>query len=204
MAVAWAAALLVPALCVLRVPELGLLPAAQLFRNPWIDGSFWINVLKFNPLLRLPEFVLGVALGRLFLLRQGEAPPRRPDAAAGAAMAAILLLLAAGRRIPFPLLHDGLLDPLFAAAIFFLAFDRGVLARVLGQPAFLALGDASYSLYILHAPISAWLRLSQLRWPALRVGPVPGFLAYAGLTIAASLAAFRFLEDPLRRRLRGR
>src|SRR5262249_27190012 len=32
--------------------------------------DFWVKVVQFNPLVRLPEFLLGVTLGRLFLLRE--------------------------------------------------------------------------------------------------------------------------------------
>ena len=58
---------------------LGLLPSLLYLAFDPDGGSacmlsrgIWLTVLKFNPVLRLPEFLMGVVLGRLFLLEEPE------------------------------------------------------------------------------------------------------------------------------------
>src|SRR5207237_536668 len=80
-------------------------------------------------------------------------PARHGGALAAGAMAGIAAALIAGPSIPYPLLHNGLLVPLFAALVFGLAQGGGVLGRALASRPLVALGDASYALYILQFPL---------------------------------------------------
>jgi peptidoglycan/LPS O-acetylase OafA/YrhL len=58
-------------------------------------------------------------------------------------------------------------------------------------------GQASYATYILHVPLFQWLaRFDPALWD--RASHVVVYMALLGV---ASLAAFRFVEEPLRRRL---
>ncbi len=54
-------------------------------------GAFWLNALKFNPLARLPEFLLGMACGFLFLRSRKESKLALPlcDPAYGFASARV-------------------------------------------------------------------------------------------------------------------
>jgi peptidoglycan/LPS O-acetylase OafA/YrhL len=165
------------------------------FAPPAADGSpgTAIDVLRHSPVLRLPEFTIGVLAAR----------ERRTIAwAAWPAALAILAALAISASIPYVLLHHGLLDPLFVVLIVALASGGGLLGRVLATPPLVALGEASYALYIVHVPLLLSGRAivqaiapSQLETAAFRAGLI-------GLMIAASLMAFRFVEWPLRHRLR--
>jgi peptidoglycan/LPS O-acetylase OafA/YrhL len=59
-------------------------------------------------------------------------------------------------------------------------------------------GHASYSLYVLHKPLYFWMA----RAFDVALLPSSGFLvAYMGGSVALSLVARRFVEEPLRRRL---
>jgi peptidoglycan/LPS O-acetylase OafA/YrhL len=143
--------------------------------------------------LRLPEFLIGVIAARESRTRAWAALP---------ATLAILVALAISSSIPYVLLHHGLLDPLFVVLIVALASGGGLLGRVLSSGPFVALGEASYALYIVHVPLLLIGRAvvqaiapSQLETAAFKAGLI-------GLMIAASLMAFRFVEWPLRHRLR--
>ncbi|HEX6913158.1 MAG TPA: acyltransferase [Longimicrobium sp.] len=191
---AYALTLLAPAL------YLALRPDGPAAPTPHGVG-WWLYAVKYNPLVRLPEFVLGVLAGRLFLL--DRAPPGRRDArlevAAALAVGAVLL---ASPRIPYLPLHNGLLAPAFAVLVYALARGRGPLARVLSTRVPVRLGAASFALYILHIPLLAWLsrgyRVTGLTPPAQPWG----FVVFAGLSVAVSLLVFATVEEPGRRALR--
>ncbi len=166
--------------------------------------DFWRLLAGYNPLLRLPEFVAGVVLGRLHLERRAAAAqmasPARWLALVGAlGVGGVLVLL--GPRIPQMLLHNGLLAPLFALIIHGLATRQAPGWGWLKQPVLVSLGRASYALYILHMPLQA-----PVVWAgeALGLSRSPLLLAcYLTVVLLASLAAFRWVEEPARRWIRG-
>src|SRR5262249_38685381 len=83
----------------------------------------WKNVLSFNPLLRLPEFLVGVFAGRLFLSAKNNRALATPLVLFG--LAVILTLVLVADRIPRPMISAGFLSPAFAAIIYGLALRPG-------------------------------------------------------------------------------
>ena len=81
--------------------------------------GIWMRALKFMPLQHLPSFLFGMALG---FLNEKIRPESRKRLAVGIfAFAALYLLLCVGDRLPYVMMHDGLLMPLFAGVILCLA-----------------------------------------------------------------------------------
>ena len=103
----WMASLMITSAYVILRPD-GVAHAAS------TDGGlFWLGVVKLNPLARLPEFLLGMGFGALFLrtqLRTGTWP-----ILAGAAM--LVGVIAFRSSIAYPILHTGLLAPAFGLLI---------------------------------------------------------------------------------------
>ncbi|WP_225409863.1 acyltransferase family protein [Stigmatella hybrida] len=178
----------------------------------WGEGLFgadtWLKVAAYNPLLRLPQFLLGIVLGRLFSLRvkhgQGAGPAASTQAwvAAGASV----LLLAApldGAALAF---RDLALMPCYALLLWSLAFGDGPMAWLLGHPWAVRLGEASYGLYILHNPLYFYLRMGDHRSGAGLAASSPWvfFAVYAAVSVLASLGVFLWLEEPARHWLRAR
>ena len=169
-----------------------------------VDPEAWKVVGAYNPLLRLPQFLCGVFLGRLFCLRQ------RASATFDRAMVAVgvvvsLVLMAMTWDSPALYFKDIALLPGFACLIWGLAGGVDPLSRGLARPAMVALGEASYALYLLHAPLNNWLHAVDvyLRLGWWSRGPV-FFTGYALLCVAVSLLVFRHVEEPARRWLRSR
>ncbi len=180
--------------------------------NLW--DAFWFEMTYYCPLLRLPDFVVGVALGWLFVQRQRE----------GAAIAAAIARLRTGVGesivllgvtmlviigvIPVlvpslaldPLL-DTLLLPVMAALIYTTAWGQGSIARSLGSGPLVLLGEASYGLYILHWPLWVWYT-HLLHQPTMgylpRLSSLALFALYLVILIGLSVACFRYVETPLR------
>jgi peptidoglycan/LPS O-acetylase OafA/YrhL len=92
----------------------------------------------------------------------------------------------------------------FAVLIFFLAFDRGLVASALSLGAVAALGEASYPLYILQAPVWGYLEL--LYTKLLHAGPalsIPFYCLLLTVLCMIALLANRYVEIPANKRIRA-
>jgi peptidoglycan/LPS O-acetylase OafA/YrhL len=164
------------------------------------DNSYftWLNVIKFFPLIRLPEFILGACCGFLFLRRSIERKWATPLVLIG--LAYFALIVAAAPHIPYPILHDSALTPGFALIIFGLAL-RPAWSRFLEFWPLVLLGDASYSFYLLHSNL-----IGMVFQPTGEPLHLPLWKLIAGLTvpIAVSIAVYKWIESPARRKLLGK
>ena len=165
--------------------------------------TFWLNALRYNPAVRFPEFVIGILLGRWYL--EGRVQQVLGGGApfwSALSVGALVLALAGAPALPYPLVHNGLFAPVIALLIATLAIGRGPVAALLGTRPMVALGDASYSLYVLHVPLlvfwgKAVVHLTSERFRA-SASSTGAFLVCA---VIASLLCHRFVEGPLRERL---
>jgi len=113
--------------------------------------------------------------------------------------AGIYTLLALGPLVPYPLIHDGLLMPLFGCIVLGLA-GQNPLASALGVRPLVFVGEASYCLYLLHFNFWNLIHNSHVlnRLGLVRFDP---WLSYAVL-IAMAIAALYLVEKPAQRQLR--
>jgi peptidoglycan/LPS O-acetylase OafA/YrhL len=163
----------------------------------------WANAIRYDPLLRLPEFCMGVALALLYrLLPMGSRLWTHGARFYIPAIAVILLVLGYADRIPYPLVHNGLLAPAYALMIFGFALEGGVLVRFLSMPAMVFLGGASYSMYILHAPVYAWMSVGFIRILHLAPHGLFWLICYLTAVVGFSAVFFRTVEEPTHRWLR--
>ena len=152
------------------------------------------------PLLRgLPYFATGLALGALY--RAWQPPARLRHHAWVMALGLVLLLYPAILQRLTGLTYVMWFNPLvlavmalaFACVVFLVPAGNPVLENRVGD----YLGKISYSLYLLHFPI-----LLAMAWFGLARG-AGGLLLFLALTIAAASLSYRFLEAPMRRRIRA-
>lgn len=152
---------------------------------------------KFIPIFHLHEFFIGILIARWHMAKSvtHEARERLRAAAPWLAAAALGVFIAA--IYAFPYVHelyfrDGLLLPASVLAI--LAFGSGhpLLDRPFSASWFVVLGEASYGLYLIHAPIG---RYSQMLGLNESVAFYPVYLA---LCVGLSVAGFYFFEIPAR------
>jgi peptidoglycan/LPS O-acetylase OafA/YrhL len=155
--------------------------------------GFWLAFFKFTPYTRWPELIFGAALGVLWLRTPVERRGLRfaTPLVVGSVVVTVAILLA-GERIPYTMLHNGTLLPLYGALVWGLMLGRGPVHRALSLRPLTALGDSSYVLYTLQVPLMQWMAVIAGR----RYGELDArFFAVAlPLTIAASIAIHFFLE----------
>jgi peptidoglycan/LPS O-acetylase OafA/YrhL len=166
--------------------------ATQLFFVSWFAPS------------RFVEFVVGVFLGRFYLTVK-SAPPALSSLAQVLGVALIVTGAVYRADAPWPLWGGLLYVPGSVLLVLGLAYGGGLFARHLGHPVLRELGGASFSLYLLHAPILRGVKgvCLYLGW---EVQSWVGFLAVAvGMLVALqSLASvvYHWYELPVQRRLR--
>lgn len=162
----------------------------------------WVAFLKFSPLIHLPQFVLGIATGVLFLRRrEKDSRSMRMAWLATLSVAGSVVVLALSHRIPYLLLQGGLLAPLFAVVIYSLACGRGVIAAILSNTISMRLGEASYALYLVHMPLSWYLAIGRQAAGIPAPNAWIGLSIYVAIAIAVSFALYYIVERPSRERL---
>lgn len=141
--------------------------------------------LKCGPLLRVPEFVVGIALGRAFLTRRRPLSPAAANALALLATLAIIGIVVASGPVPRYFLH-ALLLPAFALLLWAVASGG---AHPLGSPPLRLLGEASYGLYLMQLPLFEALA-GKYEWSWARM------LGFFALLVALSIAVHFVVEKP--------
>lgn len=188
-------------------------PIAEM-RHPLDDFAasesfvFWLSY--FSPYLRMGEFVLGSLVAQLYL--QLRKPTDLENAigtglfvAAAASMVAITYFEYApdvGMNIFRKMYMNFALAPSAALLVFSAARYRNVFSRLLTSRPFVVLGDASYSIYLLHFMV--------LMLATKLIGPTvhgDGFNAVALIlsvvaTLLISILLYSYYEAPARRWLR--
>jgi len=184
---------------------LGLVPGALYIAfNPdgiahpdrWSFGP-WLSALKYTPYSHVFSFIFGVMLADLDKMIARAHPLRLWLGIAG--FGGIYALLSLGPLVPYAIIHDGLLMPLFGCIVLGLA-GVNPLARALGVRPLVFVGEASYCLYLLH--FNLWNIVHG--WQLLRLVGLSRFdpwLSYA-LMIALAIGALYFIEKPAQRKLR--
>ncbi len=149
----------------------------------------------YFPLFNLPQFTLGVALGGLYLA--GFPLDRRL-----AAGAAIGLLFIIALKNTHPWLSDvAITAPVFSALI--LGLTTLGSNPILASTPLLVLGQASYSIYILHVPILYWWgQMSPLRL-GFHLATWLDFSIYLAIVMTASIAVSTLIERPVRNAMRA-
>lgn len=153
------------------------------------NTSHGVGNLWRNPALRFPEFLLGMLLSQL-IVRDGRLRT----------ISALLAIPALAHIVIITLFLDQLdgriaevlMLPGFLALIAVLASASRPVARTTQHRAMVLLGEASYALYLLHAPFATC-------YDALGGPKVSGgYFLYLAVLITASIAAHLWFELPMR------
>jgi peptidoglycan/LPS O-acetylase OafA/YrhL len=158
--------------------------------HPLADST-WLTSHIILPVLSLPEFLLGMVLGALFLRKQNtHADSPTNDWITAAGVLACCALISAG-------VGDTLISlaavGCFSWAIYRLADGRGWLTNLLSSRAMLLLGGASYTVYLLQALIREATRRI---FTHFHLGLDAVFSPI--ILICLSCLIFLFYEEPLR------
>jgi peptidoglycan/LPS O-acetylase OafA/YrhL len=155
------------------------------------------QTVLYMPVLHLSTFALGVLLARWQRLRQerkgGEAARLwQVNAVLGLSIAGVVLsvLLLPYFKVAMPY-NNGLLAPILAGFIWAISARATRLSRWLGANWLVALGNASYAIYLIHGPLLLLFLRSQRASEAW-------YPVYLLLCVGLSLLSFHYFETPVR------
>jgi peptidoglycan/LPS O-acetylase OafA/YrhL len=193
-----------PGLLVARAFALVVAVAAfrVLVMGPLVEeDESWHNFAQFFPLFHLPQFLLGIALARLH--RAGQRPS--PAVAAwmfAAAVIGLMVVFATREEAPEWLRSDAVLAAFFGLLLMGAAQEGHLAHRALSWRPLVFLGNASFAIYLLHAPLELWWEWIKEAAFGEPLRDLVEFPLYFALVLAVSIACYLFVERPLRRRLR--
>lgn len=178
------------------------------------DDSFVRWLLYISPYLRIGEFVLGVIVAQLYVALRGRSVSASENAVGGAVFLAAAASLVVISYVAYsPDLPPNLfrkmdknfaLAPSLALLVFCAARYRNAASRLLTSRPAIALGDASYSIYLVHSIV--------LIGAVKLTGDVVHGVAYnivklivlMAIVVAISLVLYAYYEAPARQWLRQR
>jgi peptidoglycan/LPS O-acetylase OafA/YrhL len=160
-------------------------------------GGFWLGRLPqqdwwlfLSPFCRVPEFSLGALIAQLYLIS-----PDLPNARWTGLVGGCWIVAAFAACYVFPNFQAAFgFAPGVAAVMFYFAFYRSRAAVLIETPIMLVLGEASYSIYMLHG-FALWYVMKQSPYlpSALRIA-----IAW-GVLLVLAIIVYRWFEAPLRR-----
>ena len=183
---------------------IGLIPHAlyMIFNPDHLPGpanrysyGLWIRALKYTPVAYICTFLAGVTLAKI--QNSLRLTARQRTLIAALSLLAIGLFFAtAVERVPYILLHGGLLVPLFSALVIGLS-GRNIFASAFSVRPLMLLGQASYALFLLHFNFINLLRQYNVA-QHLHVAAYDPWISYAA-TLVVSIFAMYFVESPARK-----
>jgi peptidoglycan/LPS O-acetylase OafA/YrhL len=184
-------------LCAMSTPSLVTHLRPALFIE--VPASVMQHNIEVMPIFRVFEFFAGISTCAFQqTLRARLTDQQRSRFGWGALIAAGVLFCASiqfSNSIPLLVMSDGFLLPVYSLTILGLVNVRGWLQRLMSQPLFVLLGEASYAVYLLHGPLFEYVS-------GVHAIDSPGmWIAYLGLVMTLSIASFLWLERPVRRKI---
>lgn len=162
------------------------------------DG-FWLSALKYTPAAYLCTFCAGLTLGRLQDVSPLRETTRLRLGLAGFALA-WLAVYHVVPRMPYILVHGGLLTPVWAMVILGLAGPSS-LARVFSVKPLVIVGTSTYALYLLHFNLFQLLQWHHVA-ERLHVTRLDPWISYA-FVLAFAMAVRRWVEYPSQLAIQG-
>ena len=156
--------------------------------------------LYIFPLVRLPEFIVGVILGMIYVKQQSTggkwiASKKRATLLETASLGALAAGILASPYVPQSLHFAAWLLPFLAVVIFIFSQQCGFLSNVLSHKLLVYLGEISFSFYMVHQLVIRYIVLLAL--PKL-VMIVTSLL----VSVAISVLMYHYYEEPMRVRLK--
>jgi len=184
----WLVGLILPSLYVWINPD-GLAHADR------FSGGMWLRALKFTPPPYILTFFAGLMLGKLQNVLVLSKWQRFAVALTGVVAAALFYhyLVAI---VPYPMVHGGMMTPIFALIIIGLGGPHPI-SGFFGWKPFVLIGEATYCLYLLH--FNSWNLIHDHHlWDHLHLVKYDPWVSYILLVVIA-LAAYHLVENPCRK-----
>jgi peptidoglycan/LPS O-acetylase OafA/YrhL len=171
-----------------------------------MTDQFWLSLILYNPLLHLPQFCIGILIGKTYHLLQSKNSILLGRGyylyVPGLFLEVIAISFYGSRGVYGFALHNGLLLPLHSLIILGLSLGGGALARLLSIRPLVFLGNASYALYILHMPVANWMKYISQWVFSTKLEGFGATVLYIVIVVCLSSIVFKTIEEPANRSLK--
>ncbi|QSB27990.1 acyltransferase [Flavobacterium sp. CLA17] len=158
------------------------------------------DILKYNPLMHLNEFLVGNLAGLFFIKSLKE---KKGNYDFIILILAALLILAL--KFPFGLnFHDGLLSVLFIPLIFFISLNDGMITQLFRNRIFVFLGEISFGIYILQHPVYSLISAYSVNKYLHLNDPTIVFFIRLLILIVFSAVVYICMEKPILEKVKGK
>ncbi|MDJ1484439.1 acyltransferase [Cytophagaceae bacterium YF14B1] len=161
-------------------------------KDPLSSNLF--TLINFSPIFHLATFIVGITTGRIYK----EIKPLTNEIIIQSILffAILLFLICIYLKATF---IPGIFIPLFSLIILTLSWSKAGLSALLSTPLFVLLGEISFSIYILQEPVRI---LYNLIFGEFIVSSIVHFYMYVVVLIGSSFICYRFIEIPMRNKIR--
>ncbi|MET4878796.1 acyltransferase [Morganella morganii] len=154
-------------------------------------------MLYISPLLRLPDFLIGILIYRLRKNYPLELPRHTTNILQFTSIIILFVFVFMSDKINIAHRYDIYYIIPMGLIIFSLSFNSGVIADILSYRTIVYLGEASFSLYMTHQLIIRYLVEINEKYNIL---PIVYFFIFVILTcIITSLLFYKFIEKPIKK-----
>lgn len=178
-----------------------------------LEAYHWDQAVHVNPIFRLPEFCTGMGVAFLFH-RQSQKPKRRSsyledslwELVAISSVAVLGFYLESYLLFVSQLPYGGKLPAVwayFSGGVFVFAFvvwivtrTNGFLATIMNTPMMVLLGQASYSLFMVHYMVIVYCNLQD--WTGSEIEPWKIMVSIMVMSTGLSIFVYQFVEEPAR------
>jgi peptidoglycan/LPS O-acetylase OafA/YrhL len=161
-----------------------------------IDSRSVLAKIVPLPILRIPEFLLGITLSLKFLRQERPVELRTRSIRVTFAILSALLILS----LPLGAWVSLVAVP-FAILVYELAVGNNWLATFLSTRLMVLLGGASYAVYLLQFPVRSWVRVFFSHLPEALASFSQVLTPL--ILVLFSILVFKFWEEPSRKALRS-
>ena len=169
-----------------------------LMYKPYGDSLLNLKLVYFNPLLHLNEFLIGLVTGYLFIEKISN-KSRNTDFLLIVTVIFMLLILKYNTVFHLP---NGMLAFPFGFFIILLAINNGIITRFFKLKICVFLGEISYSIYILQFAVFSLISSETVNKYLKITDYTAVFFIRLIILIALSAIAYKYLEMPLRDKIK--
>jgi peptidoglycan/LPS O-acetylase OafA/YrhL len=171
------------------------------------SADLWLRFIIYSPVFHLPQFVIGVITGILFLRQfQGSfdrLSPSLNSSKIGKSFVVLvcLLVLFLFFDIQYVFINNGLIAPLFALLIYALSFEKSKLTYMLSLPCLTFLGETSYAIYLMHLPVNSLTKFIGTKFGYQETSSFDFIMICILILVVVSILLFLFVEQPARKQI---
>ena len=122
------------------------------------------------PLFHLPQFMIGVIIAIIYMRDIEQKKYKLSNyinnqkvqflrLAEIVIFSLIIIIMAQDKIYIESSLNNGIISPLFGLLFYVLAYEKGIISKLLSLPVFMMLGEASFCMYIFQAPVRTYLTI---------------------------------------------